>query len=136
MSKSKKIIIAIIGVIVLCGGIYGFKYMSEVRKYKEIIKEISINRVDLSKVNDGYYTGNFDAVFIAAEVNVKVKDNKILDIKLVKHKNERGKRAEVIPEKIVKAQSLQVDTVTGATNSSKVILKAVENALESGENKL
>ncbi|NOW05431.1 uncharacterized protein with FMN-binding domain [Clostridium beijerinckii] len=31
---------------------------------------------------------------------------------------------------VVKAQSLQVDTISGATNSSKTILKAIENALK------
>ena len=69
----------------------------------------------------------------AAKVSVTVKDNKITDITLLNHKNERGKPAEVIPEKVLKAQSLQVDTISGATNSSKVILKAIENALMSGK---
>ncbi|HCQ90906.1 MAG TPA: hypothetical protein DIU45_15820 [Clostridium sp.] len=36
-------------------------------------------------------------------------------------------------EEIEKAQSLQVDEVSGATLSSKVILKAVEIALEKGK---
>ncbi|GAI95081.1 unnamed protein product, partial [marine sediment metagenome] len=31
--------------------------------------------------------------------------------------------------KVVEAQTLQVDAVSGATYSSKVILKAIENAL-------
>ncbi len=43
----------------------------------------------------------------------------------------RGK-AEKIPDKVLEEQSLQVDIVSGATFSSKVILKAVEDALNKG----
>jgi uncharacterized protein with FMN-binding domain len=85
--------------------------------------------VDLTKVSDGKYTGFCDAVLVASEVSVTVKNNKIEDIILLSHKTERGQSAEVIPEKVLEAQSLQVDTITGATNSSKVILKSIENAL-------
>lgn len=68
---------------------------------------------------------------VAADVSATVRNHKITDIKILRHKNERGQRAEVIPQRVLAAQSLKVDTVSGATNSSKVILKAIENALES-----
>jgi uncharacterized protein with FMN-binding domain len=45
--------------------------------------------------------------------------------------NGKGKPAEVIPQKVMDAQSLQVDTISGVTSSSKVILKAIEKALVS-----
>ena len=57
------------------------------------------------------------------------KQEKISNINILEHKNERGTPAEIIPKKVVDAQSLKVDVVSGATNSSKVILKAIENAL-------
>lgn len=40
-----------------------------------------------------------------------------------------GKPAEAIVEDIVENQSIEVDAVSGATNSSRVIMKACENAL-------
>lgn len=129
MGNVKKLIIAAVSVTILCGVAYIIKYTSDIKKYKDIVKGISIARVDLSKVKDGTYTGDFDAIVIEAKVIVKVKNHEIVDVELVKHKNERGKGAEVIPQRVVQAQSLQVDTVSGATNSSKVILKAIENAL-------
>lgn len=129
MGNVKKLIIAAVSVTILCGVAYIIKYTSDIKKYKDIVKGISIARVDLSKVKDGTYTGDFDAIVIEAKVNVKVKNHEIVDVELVKHKNERGKGAEVIPQRVVQAQSLQVNTVSGATNSSKVILKAIENAL-------
>jgi uncharacterized protein with FMN-binding domain len=133
MNNVKKLIIVVVSGIILCTGAYFIKYISDVKKYKNIIKEISIDKVDLSKVQDGNYIADFDAIVIGAKVNVSVKNHEIADVQLVEHKNERGGGAEVIPERVVKAQSLQVDTVSGATNSSKVILKAIENALKSGE---
>lgn len=133
MSNVKKIVFSAVCIVILVVGIIGGKYLISVQKYKKAIRELKISNVDLSKVSDGKYTGSYDVGYVGAKVAVTVKNNKIVDITLLSHKNERGKPAEVIPEKVVKAQSLQVDTISGATNSSKVILKAIENALESGE---
>ena len=40
-----------------------------------------------------------------------------------------GEKAEEIIYEVINMQSIDVDTVSGATYSSKVILKAIENAL-------
>lgn len=133
MSNVKKIVFSAVCIVILVVGIIGGKYLISVQKYKKAIRELKISNVDLSKISDGKYTGSYDVGYVGAKVAVTVKNNEIVDITLLSHKNERGKPAEVIPEKVVKAQSLQVDTISGATNSSKVILKAIENALESGE---
>ena len=53
-------------------------------------------------------------------------------IRILEHKNERGQAAETIVDQIVSEQKIDVDAISGATNSSKVIKKAVENALENG----
>lgn len=44
-----------------------------------------------------------------------------------------GKTAEVIADSIVDEQKIDVDAISGATNSSTVIKKAVENALKSSK---
>ncbi len=125
---------AIMGVLALAvaGGIFfGLRYYMQLQEYKKRIEGIVISRVDLSNVRDGSYRGSFDAIFVGAEVVVQVKNHTIESIDLVKHKNERGAKAEAIVDKIILEQSVTVDVISGATNSSKVILKAVENALES-----
>jgi uncharacterized protein with FMN-binding domain len=43
----------------------------------------------------------------------------------------RGKPAETLARLVVERQTLELDAVSGATASSKAILKAGENALES-----
>ena len=101
-------------------------------KYKREVKKLKVNNVDLAKVKDGTYSGQHDLKYVKAVVKITVKDHRITSLDLVEHKNARGKKADIIPDKVLKAQSMDIDMVTGATNSSKVILKAIENALRKG----
>lgn len=130
MINAKSIIITVVGLGIVIGMFFGVRYFIYLQNYKDIIKNINIKKIDLSKVSNGTYLGSFDALEVGADVKVTVNNHKITDIKIIHHKNVRGKKAEVIPERVIAAQSLQVDTVSGATNSSKVILKAIDRALE------
>ncbi len=135
VKKGKKIrmIISAISIVVIIGIVFGTRYFLQLRDYKKRIADISITDADLGKIPDGSYKGSYDAIMVAATVDVDVQDHKITNITLVNHKNDRGKKAERIITDIQNAQSLKVDTVSGATNSSKVILKAVQNALDSSQ---
>ena len=95
----------------------------------EEIDSIKITNVNLSEIEDGIYSGAAQAGLITVEVETEVKGNRINDIKLIKHDNWRGKPAESILLDIIEKQSLEVDTISNATASSNVILKAVENSL-------
>ncbi|MBU3112552.1 FMN-binding protein [Clostridium lacusfryxellense] len=131
MSNRKKIILGVVCVVILTAAIFGGKYLISLQKYKKVTSEMKIGSVDLSKVADGKYLGSCDVVYVGATVSVTVKDSKIIDIVLVKHKTDKGKPGEAVTAEVIKEQSLQVDMITGATNSSKVILKSIENALNS-----
>ena len=85
---------------------------------------------DLQLKSDGIYRGQYKASPVSVVVDVEVRDNAITNIVIVKHFNGRGEKAEIITESVLAKQSLAVDTISGATASSKVILKAIENALE------
>lgn len=129
----KKILIWGACFLILVGIIVGGKYLTSVRNYQREVRALKIDNIDLSKISDGEYVGSCNVDFISTKVVVTVKDHKIENINIMEHKNGKGKPAEIITDKVVEAQSLQVDTVSGATNSSKVILKAIENALESSK---
>jgi uncharacterized protein with FMN-binding domain len=90
---------------------------------------ITINNPDLSIVADGNYRGNSRVGPVRVSLDVTVKNRAISSIEIIKHFNGRGKKAEALIPRIIEAQSLEVDVVSGATGSSKAILKAVENAL-------
>jgi len=104
----------------------------QLKEYHQRVDAIQIENIDLQKVKDGDYTGEFDAILVKVEVLVKVRDHRITEIELVRHENGRGKPAEVITGHVMEKQSLQVDTISGATASSKVILEAIELALKQG----
>ncbi|MCX6087772.1 MAG: FMN-binding protein [Caldiserica bacterium] len=129
MKKKLKTILGIflgILVVAIIGAYLGFKTIeSNLNK----LKDLKISNVDISNAADRTYTGSFQAFPIAAEVKVTIKNHKITGIELVKHRTGQGAPAEIIPDKVVETQTLEVDAVTGATYSSKVILKAIENAL-------
>lgn len=132
MKKYKRIIMGIAAAVLLVGLVVGGKYTLDLMYYKESMPKVKIGTIDVSAIEDGTYEGSYDARVISATVSVTVKDGKITDIKLLEHKNDKGVSAETIVNEILKEQSLDVDVVSGATNSSKTILKAVENALTSG----
>lgn len=101
-------------------------------KELERINDITIGEVNLSLLPDGSYEWQEDYTLVTARVLVTIKSGRIVDIQLREHKHGPKHGAEVIIPRILAAQSLAVDVVTGATGSSKVILKAVENALTLG----
>ena len=130
--SKKKIISAIILLFLLIGLIYGAVYLKNVADYKRAIKETAFDEIDIADVSDGIYIGEYDVNFIYAKVEVTVEDGEIVSINILEHRHERGKAAEKVIEKIIEEQKIDVDAVSGATNSSTVIKKAVENALKGG----
>ncbi len=89
---------------------------------------------DLAKIPDGVYPGSFAQTPISVEVEVTVTDHTITDIRLLKHDNGMGGDAEAILARVVAAQSVEeIDAISGATYSSKAILKAIEQALSAAE---
>lgn len=93
-----------------------------------------IENVDLSAISDGEYLGEYSAFPISVEVKVAVINNQMAKITILEHRNGQGKPAESIVDTVVQSQSLNVDSVSGATYSSKVILKAIEDALINTDN--
>jgi len=97
--------------------------------YKSLTAEIP----DLVLKTDGIYRGSYDlsGTPINVILDVTIQNHKIMKIEIVKHScSPIGKKAEKIIDQIITVQSLDVDVISGATASSKSIIKAVENALQ------
>lgn len=85
---------------------------------------------DLSAKADGVYTGGYDGGLVKATVSVTLAAGRIASIRILKHDcSPIGKKGEAVVDRVVQRQTLQVDVVSGATGSSKVLLKAIEAAL-------
>lgn len=96
---------------------------------KSTLKKVKINEVPISQVADGEYVGEAQIKPVSAKVNVQVENGKITDIEIKDHMTGLGKNGEKIIDQIINKQSLDVDAISGATQSSVTITKAVENAL-------
>jgi uncharacterized protein with FMN-binding domain len=94
------------------------------------VDSIVITNPDLQRIADGTYRGNSKVGPVQVTLDVVIKNKTISAIDLIKHFNGRGKPAEAIVPRIIEAQSLEVDVISGATVSSKAIQKAVEDALK------
>lgn len=127
MRIHKKQIILFIFAIVL---IWGAVYLKRTADYQQAVRETTFDEIDITNVSDGSYIGEYDVDFIYAKAEVTVENGKIASINILEHKHERGKSAETVIAKIIEEQKIDVDAVSGATNSSIVIKKAVENALK------
>ena len=99
------------------------------------LPEINIGTVNNSKLNDGTYTGDYSAGLVKVSLKVTIDNKTIKDIIIIKHENGLGKKAEVIKDMIINKQTIDVDSISGATLSSECILKAVEIALKESINK-
>ena len=84
------------------------------------------------RLRDGTFEGFASSWPNSAKVRVAISGGKIVRIELLSHFSSWiGNRAETaVPARIVERQSTDVDAVTGATNSSRVIMNAVQNAVE------
>ena len=131
--SKKKIVLFIVILLILIGLIPGIVYLKDVADYQQAVKETAFKEIHISDISDGVYIGEYDVNFIYAKVEVMVQNGQIKDINILEHRNERGKAAEAITNKIIEKQKINVDAISGATNSSTVIKKAVENALKSGQ---
>jgi len=96
-------------------------------------KNLTAKMPDLALKADGMYRGNYDlsGTPVNVSLDVTIQDHKITKIEIVKHFcSPIGKKAEKITDRIIEIQNLDIDAVSGATASSKSIIKAVENALQ------
>ena len=118
------------GLMLLCVVGHIAIYYFDFRDYQVKINSIQLQGVDTGNLADGAYIGEYDAGYIYTKVEVIISNGTIEDIILLKHENERGQAAEKVLSDIVDTQTFPVDAITGATNSSKVIQKAILNALE------
>lgn len=84
------------------------------------------------QLKDGVYKGHYRNGPNSAVVKVTIVQSRIENVEVVRHFSSwKGARANtVIPQRIKAQQSTRVDAVSGATNSSIVIMNAAQKAIE------
>ncbi len=98
----------------------------------DIYKKTTIDKVDIRQVKDGTYVGYYDMLVVNALVRATVKDGILTKLDLLEHGYDKKHDGSAVIQQILKKQSLEVDGITGSTQSCKSILKATERALKIG----
>lgn len=93
------------------------------------LAQVQVPSINLNATQDGEYIGSYKVFPIDVKLSVSVQANKIMDITLLKHISGQGQGAEVILDDVIEKNSIEVDVISGATYSSKVILYAISNAI-------
>ncbi|HHV99653.1 MAG TPA: FMN-binding protein [Clostridiaceae bacterium] len=128
--KRNKIIKISAFVVLIMALAMGFAMYIKFKDLNKSIAALKVNEIDLAEISDGVYSGEYGYKdMVSAKVMVTVKNNSITNIELTEHKCGLGGKAGTIAKRVVDSQDLDVDAVSGATASSKVILKAIEDAL-------
>lgn len=130
--KVKIGLIVVVSVIVLFVAFMAIKIETKMQKTREALDSQVNVEIDMKQVEDGTYKASSGGGMVQVELEVEVKDHKIVNINLLKHECGKGKPAESTIDEMVKNNTDDVDIVSGATASSKFIRNAVNKALQCG----
>lgn len=125
------ILLAIL-VILAVGGAIACTVISKEHREAE---SLPLDAVDFDRLkNDGIYHGVYEGGMYGwryNECDVTVTNGQVITIQLAGSKDPGGGNAdyEMLYDRVIEAQTLQVDTISGATLTSKAYLQCVENAL-------
>jgi uncharacterized protein with FMN-binding domain len=93
-------------------------------------RSLQIETVDLTRIQDGTYTGTYNSYRWTNTVSITIRDHQLISIEPVSPLNGREELTASLSQLIIDSQKNAVDAVSGATASSNAFLKAVENALK------
>ena len=100
-------------------------------------KNLPIKTVKFEQLPSGTFIGEYEGgkyKWRANKVKVTVSSGKVTDIKLLEHaKTQSPASVDELFGRVIRSQSLQVDTISGATLTSKAYLKAIEKALDKAQ---
>lgn len=104
-------------------------HISEIKQ----VRRMTIENIPIAGIPDGEYRGSFRYGNFTYEVATTVYNGRITDIKILKNRRLKYARmAEQVVERVLQKQRLDVDAISGATTTSKALLKAIENSLRNG----
>ncbi len=96
----------------------------------ENYRNMPIKNSNLILIEDGNYLGEKNISGFIYKVEVSVNNHVITDIRILQNrKSSYARYAEAVIPRIVKNQNANVNSITGATTTSKALMKAVEDAL-------
>lgn len=124
----QRTVIIITAVIFISTGIYIAMTTRMLNTYRSMV----IQDTDLSGLSDGIYRGEALCGSFTYEAEAEVNGQRIVHLKMTRNRTSQFARyAEGVLPKILRQQNANVDAITGATTTSKCLMKAVETTLRS-----
>ena len=130
----KQRVVSIVCILAVCA-IYAVLAVFGIKASRNHIEEEVDPVLEDASYKDGTYEGSATGYSGKMTVSVTIASGEITEINIVETGDDDEyliDAKDVIPE-IIEKQSLEVDSISGATHSSKGIIKAVGNALESAK---
>ncbi len=133
--KGCLIALMIIVVLVAVGGGIGWSMLS--KEHREAAS-LPLNKVNFDRLSDGKYHGVYPGGMYKwryNECDVTVSNGKVSDIQLTSTNDPGAENTnqKMLYDRVIEAQSLQVDTISGSSLTSKGWLQCIENALVQGQ---
>lgn len=72
------------------------------------VNSITVSNLNMANITDGIYVGKYSVTPVYVEVEALVTEHKITNIKIIKHENGLGGKAEKIVNDVISRQSLEV----------------------------
>lgn len=89
-----------------------------------------INSIYPAQLKDGVYRGNYNGGRWSNEVDITLKNKRIIQIDIAKSVVfEKPEVSRELINKVIEKQDTDIDIISGATVTSKAYLKSIENAL-------
>jgi uncharacterized protein with FMN-binding domain len=126
MKKAVRVILILVVAIIVIG-VVGLFFLTRGLKSGS---KVEISSINPSSLDDGIYKGAYSAGRWSNELAVTMKGGKIQEIKIIKDMDIAPPEiSNEIFSRVIKLQNIDVDTVSGATVTSKAYLKSIETAL-------
>lgn len=86
-------------------------------------------KVELSEIEDGIYTGKAETSFLHLELEIKVENHQIKDIKVLQNDGIDGEKARPIIDEMIAQNKIVVPAIKGAERGSLVYVSCASTAL-------
>jgi uncharacterized protein with FMN-binding domain len=122
MQRRRVLIGALVALIVI-----GAILFSVANRGVSTLRRLEVGTATFDEVADGTYEGIYEFGRWNYKVRIKIEGGKAIDIDVLSPAGDAF--ATKVTEAVLQAQTLEIDSVSGATASTNAVLKALENAL-------
>jgi uncharacterized protein with FMN-binding domain len=120
--------ILVLGALVAAAAVFGARFAASQSRFDAIIAETAPRGAAFTSLSDGTRRATVEEGEVSATVEITIAGGSITGLRLVEGRNVEQSVADAVFAAVEGSQSSAIDAVSGATASSNVLLKAIEEA--------